>query len=104
MNIGDLVKITLKTDRDLFMSGFITRVEDDHVWATARTLYNYDFVLDGDEYDIEVIRAVEPKTVGTVHVDRNGVRWIKFTEHTHRDGQWISEFGAIEHWSYVEGQ
>ena len=102
MNIGDLVKITLKVDRDLFMSGFVTRLEDDMVWATARTLYNYDFVLDGDEYDIEVVRAVEPKTIGTVHVDRNGVRWTKFTDSPIYADQWISEHGRIADWKIVE--
>lgn len=101
MNVGDLVKITLKSNRDLFISGVVKSLEDDYVYAIATTVRG-DIVLDGEDYDVEVLRAVEPAKIGSVHVDRHGMRWTKFTDCPSYVRQWISERGDIRSWNYLE--
>ena len=103
MHVGDLVKITLKDNPDLFVSGVIKCVEDEYVWAQATTVRG-DIVLDREEYDIEILRMAEPAKVGSVHFDKNGTRWTRFTDKERYLCHWIDDNGNIHSWEYVGGK
>ena len=102
MHVGDLVKITLKDNPDLFVSGVIKSVEDDYVYAIATT-FRGDIVLDED-FNVEVLRVAEPTKVGSVHFDKNGTRWTRFTDKERYLCHWIDDDGNIHSWEYVGGK
>lgn len=101
MNIGDLVKITNKRNPDLLATGIITMPEDEYTWAVAETAFENRCLIDGRVYDIEVIRRVEPEAIGSVYIDKNEVRWTKFTDNSNYNKQWISEYALTETWKNI---
>lgn len=86
MNVGDIVKITDKTNRDLWVSGIVVSLEDEYTWPIVETMLDDKYEVDGDYYDTEVVRAVEPKTIGSI-VEYNNKQYIRFRDH---------EYGWIE--------
>jgi hypothetical protein len=101
MNTGDLVKITDKVNRDLWATGLVIQPEDDYRWAVVETAFETHCLIDGDCYDIEVIRRVEPEIIGSVITDKNKVRWTKFTDNNRYDCQWISEYALTDAWRNI---
>jgi hypothetical protein len=102
MNVGDLVKITHKDNPDLWCSGIVIRPEDEFTWATVKSMREQNFMVNRNFYDVEVIRAVEPKTIGSVYTDKNKVRWTKFTDSPSYNYQWISEYSLIDGWKNIQ--
>jgi hypothetical protein len=87
MNVGDIVKITHKQNRDLWVSGIIVKPESDLCWATARTMFDDKLIVYGDIYDYEVIRAVEPQELGSTHTTNKGTTYIRYAKNL--DRRWV---------------
>ena len=100
MNIGDIVKITDKRNPNMWCSGIVIIPENRYMWATVKTMHDDKWVVEGYDYDIEVVGTVEPESVGSVYTDALNVRWTKFTDDECRK-QWISEYGNILDWSEI---
>jgi hypothetical protein len=83
VNVGDIVKVTSKRSPDLSATGIVVKPEDDMVWATLKTMFDDKFIAYGDEYTIEVIKQVEPKTIGAIHTAVDGKQYIRFRDHTY---------------------
>lgn len=86
MNVGDIVKITDKRNPNMWCSGIVINPEDDYVWATVKTMHDDKWIVEGYDYDIEVVGTVEPEAIGSTHTSKNK-QYVKWS--TDLDRRWM---------------
>jgi hypothetical protein len=86
MNPGDVVRITSKRNTDLSVTGIVITPEDDMTWPVVKTMFDDKFIVYSDEYTLDTIKRVEPKTIGSIYTADNGRQFIRFRN---REYGWI---------------
>lgn len=103
MNVGDIVRISSTRYPTSAVEGVVTNIEPKALgyWVTIRGIFNVDQQFSTVYFDIKVIRRVEPEEVGSVFIDKDNVRWTKFTDNDNYNKQWISEYCFTETWKNI---
>jgi hypothetical protein len=100
MREGDVVRVTNKNYPDSAIEGVVMSVYviGTHKEIKIKYLGNYHTFNDND-YDVAVIRRVEPKTIGsTITLDRT---YTRFSVQDEREFCWISENGVLYSWDML---
>lgn len=99
LQIGDVVRVTDKHNKDMSVTGVVVESESDFMWASIKTMNDDRFFADGDKYDVELIRRVEPEAVGST-ITLNGITYTKWTNSGRWTNRWISDtHGDTVSWS-----
>lgn len=100
VRLGDIVRVSNPDEPDKVIEGTVMMVKPSYIGV--RTFRDLNVYVDNDDAAyVKVIRRVEPKKVGSVYTDTQGIRWTKFTDDSRYDCQWISEYALTDAWRNI---